>query len=206
MASLLQPLHSHHWLLGPFYFTINASLPDWSIFSWLGPQSIYSHGHVLVICRVSREACGFVTVARDVLVSRCPSHPIGLPDAVFSNDAYIDLKGGGNKKGKNARENNISFAQRPVSRMITLLTQFYFLKLYNVHSRPTKANSPTRSSSRQRGWKTEFANQFFSGSSSSLLCRGRIVFKNNFHMRPDSMIAAGVVKSWMSSLLLTECS
>lgn len=32
----------------------------------LGPQSIYSYGHVLVICRVSCKACGFVTVARDL--------------------------------------------------------------------------------------------------------------------------------------------
>lgn len=38
----------------------------------LGLQSIYSYGCVLVICRVSREASGFVTVARDFLILRCP--------------------------------------------------------------------------------------------------------------------------------------
>lgn len=167
-----------------------------NIFSWPCVSDLQGFSRGLWICHCGERCSRFKMPLSSHRAAWC---------GVFKWRIYR-FKGGGDKKGKNARENNISFAQRPVSRMITLLTQFYFLKLYNVHSRPTKANSPTRSSSRQRGWKTEFANQFFSGSSSSLLCRGRIVFKNNFHMRPDSMIAAGVVKSWMSSLLLTECS
>lgn len=33
-----------------------------------------------------------------------------------------------------------------------------------------------------------------------------IVFKSNFHRRPERLSAAGVVENWMTSLLLTDCS
>lgn len=44
--------------------------------------------------------------------------------------------------------------------MTALLAEFYFLKLYDIHLRPTKANSPKTASSRPRGWKIESANKF----------------------------------------------
>lgn len=126
----------------------------------LGPQSICSYGCGLVSRRVSRKACGFVTVARDFLISRCSlSHQVAWR-SVLKSRMYGFLKTHG-------RWDNILLTQPATSWIMTFLTALYFLKLGHVPCRPTPANSLTASSSRQKGQNTGVCKHIFSGNSSS---------------------------------------
>lgn len=72
--------HRYHGTFIPIIDRIVPSVSQLMQVRWidqsshgLGPQSIYSYGCVLVICLVSCEACGFVTTARNFLISRSSS-------------------------------------------------------------------------------------------------------------------------------------
>lgn len=119
----------------------------------LGPQSICSYRCGLVICRVSREACGFVTVVEDFLISRCSLSHQAAWCSVLKSHIYGFLK----RKG---RWGNISLAQPATSWIMAVLTASYCLELGNVPSQPPAADSRTTSSPRQKGQNTEFANTF----------------------------------------------
>lgn len=153
MAPSLRHFHSYHWSHRPFYFTINASLLDWSIFSWawaavnmflwlwVGDLQGFSRG--LWICH-----CGGRFSHFEMLLI-----PSGCLMQCFKITHIWIFK-------KERKMGNISRAQPATSWIMALLTASYFLALGNVPSRAPAANSRTTSSSRQKGQNTEFANTF----------------------------------------------